>query len=50
MLGWFQGQSRWRFVMRLRGDTWVHGPTAPMGGEVQCSLLTILHLQQLLCC
>lgn len=34
LLGWFEGSSRWRYVMRLRADTWVHSSTAPMGCEL----------------
>lgn len=34
LLGWFEGRSRWRYVMRLHGDTWIHGTTAPMVCEV----------------
>ena len=33
-LGWFDGKPRWRYVMRLRADTWIHGTAAPMGCEV----------------
>jgi hypothetical protein len=29
--GWFAGRSRWRDVMRLRADKWIHGTAAPMG-------------------
>ena len=35
LLRWFEGQSRWRYVMRLRADTWIHGTAAPMGCEVR---------------
>ena len=35
LLGWFEGRSRWRYVMRLRADTWIHGTAAPMGCEVR---------------
>ena len=35
LLGWFEARSRWRYVMRLRADTWIHGTTAPMGCEVR---------------
>ena len=35
LLGWFEGQSRWSYVMRLRADTWIHGTAAPLGCEVR---------------
>jgi hypothetical protein len=35
LLGWFEGQSRWHYVMRLRADTWIRGTAAPMGCEVR---------------
>jgi hypothetical protein len=35
LLAWFEGRSRWRYVMRLRADTWIHGTAAPMGCEVR---------------
>ena len=35
LLGWFEERSRWRYVMRLRADTWIHGTAAPMGCEVR---------------
>jgi hypothetical protein len=35
LLGWFEARSRWRYVMRLRADTWIHGTAAPMGCEVR---------------
>jgi hypothetical protein len=35
LLRWFEGRHRWRYVMRLRSDTWVHGTAAPMGCEVR---------------
>ena len=35
LLGWFEGRSCWRYVMRLRSDTWIHGTAAPMGCEVR---------------
>jgi hypothetical protein len=28
LLGWFEGRSPWRYVMRLRADTWIHGTAA----------------------
>lgn len=35
LLGWFDARPRWRYVMRLRSDTWIHGTAAPMGCEVR---------------
>lgn len=35
LLRWFDGKSRWQFVMRLRGDTEIHGTAAPMGCQVR---------------
>ncbi len=35
LLGWFQGRSRWRYVMRLRSDNWIHGTAVPMSCEVR---------------
>ena len=35
LLGWFEARPRWRYVMRLRSDTWIHGTAAPMGCEVR---------------
>ncbi len=36
LLGWFEEKPRWRYVMRLRADTWIHGTEhAPMGCEVR---------------
>ena len=35
LLRWFEGSDRWRYVMRLRADTWIHGTAAPMGCEVR---------------
>jgi hypothetical protein len=35
LLGWFTGKPRWQSVMRLRGDTIVHGSVAPLGCEVR---------------
>lgn len=34
LLGWFEGPSRLQYLMRLRGETWIHGTAAPMGCEV----------------
>jgi hypothetical protein len=35
LLSWFVGRSRWRYVMRLPGDTEIHGTTAPLGCQVR---------------
>jgi hypothetical protein len=35
LLGWFEQKPRWTYVMRLRGDTPVHGTAAPLGCEVR---------------
>ena len=35
LLGWFEGRERWSYVMRLRGDTEIHGTAALMGCEVR---------------
>jgi Transposase DDE domain len=35
LLSWFDARPRWRYVMRLRSDTWIDGTTAPMGCEVR---------------
>jgi hypothetical protein len=35
LLTWFETKPRWQYVMRLRGDTLVHGTAAPMGCEVR---------------
>lgn len=35
LLAWFRGRSRWRTVMRLRGDTEIHGTAAPLGCQVR---------------
>jgi hypothetical protein len=35
LLSWFYGKARWRYVMRLRADTWIHGTAAPKGCEVR---------------
>ena len=35
LLRWFEGRQRWGYVMRLRGDTEIHGTAAPMGCEVR---------------
>jgi len=35
LIAWFQGRPRWRYVMRLRGDTEIHGTAAPLGCQVR---------------
>jgi hypothetical protein len=35
LLSWFRGRSRWSYVMRLRGDTEIHGTAAPFGCQVR---------------
>ena len=35
LIDWFRGRSRWSFVMRLRGDTEIHGTAAPLGCQVR---------------
>ena len=35
LLRWFEGRSRWRYVMRLRGDTEIHGTAAPLGCQIR---------------
>ena len=35
LLGWLEGRSSWRYIMRLRAYTWNHGTVAPMGCEVR---------------
>ena len=35
LLGWFHGRDRWRYVMRLPGDTEIHGTAAPLGCQVR---------------
>ncbi len=46
LLRWFEEQSRWRYVMRLRSDTWIHGTAAPMGCEVRRLRLPRGHCQR----
>ena len=31
LIRWFEGRERWRYVMRLRGDTDIHGTAGPLG-------------------
>lgn len=35
LLCWFDEKPHWQYVMRLRGDTIVHGTAAPIGCEVR---------------
>ena len=35
LITWFRGRSRWSYVMRLRGDTEIHGTAAPLGCQVR---------------
>jgi hypothetical protein len=35
LIAWFRGRSRWSYVMRLRGDTEIHGTAAPLGCQVR---------------
>jgi hypothetical protein len=35
LLRWFQGRSRWGYVMRLRSDAEIHGTPAPLGCQVR---------------
>ena len=35
LLRWLEGRERWRYVMRLRGDTEIHGTAAPLGCQVR---------------
>jgi hypothetical protein len=35
LIAWFNGRSRWSYVMRLRGDTEIHGTAAPLGCQVR---------------
>lgn len=35
LIAWFGGRSRWNYVMRLRGDTEIHGSAAPLGCQVR---------------
>jgi hypothetical protein len=35
LLSWFRVRSRWSYVMRLRGDTEIHGTAAPLGCQVR---------------
>jgi hypothetical protein len=35
LLSWFHGRERWSYVMRLPGDTEIHGTAAPLGCQVR---------------
>ena len=35
LLSWFHGRDRWSYVMRLPGDTEIHGTAAPLGCQVR---------------
>jgi len=35
LIAWFGGRSHWNYVMRLRGDTEIHGTAAPLGCKVR---------------
>ncbi len=35
LIDWFDGRPRWGYVMRLRGDTEIHGTAAPLGCQVR---------------
>ena len=35
LITWFDGRPRWSYVMRLRGDTEIHGTAAPLGCQVR---------------
>jgi hypothetical protein len=35
LIAWFGGRTRWSTVMRLRGDTEIHGTAAPLGCQVR---------------
>ena len=35
LIAWFRGRPRWSYVMRLRGDTEIHGTAAPLGCQVR---------------
>ena len=35
LITWFKSRPRWSFVMRLRGDTEIHGTAAPLGCQVR---------------
>jgi hypothetical protein len=35
LIAWFCGRTGWSYVMRLRGDTEIHGTAAPLGCQVR---------------
>jgi hypothetical protein len=35
LIAWFRSRPRWSYVMRLRGDTEIHGTAAPLGCKVR---------------
>jgi hypothetical protein len=35
LIDWFKSRPRWGYVMRLRGDTEIHGTAAPLGCQVR---------------
>ena len=35
LIAWFKGRPCWSYVMRLRGDTEIHGTAAPLGCQVR---------------
>jgi len=35
LIAWFGGKPRWCYVMRMRGDTEIHGTAAPLGCQVR---------------
>jgi hypothetical protein len=35
LIAWFGDRSRWRYIMRLRGDSEIHGTAAPLGCQVR---------------
>lgn len=35
LLRWFDGKTRWRYLMRLPADTIIHGTAAPLGCQVR---------------
>ena len=35
LIAWFKSRPRWSYVMRLRGDTEIHGTAAPLGCQVR---------------
>jgi len=35
LIAWFKSRPRWSYIMRLRGDTEIHGTAAPLGCQVR---------------